>query len=218
MRKILVVEDDKDLSDTIIKFLTIKSFVCKPVYDGRTAIETAYEDYYDLILLDIKLPFMNGFDVAKEIRKSSSVPIIFLTSLSAQNNIELGFTSGGDDYLTKPFSLNELYLRANAILRRVYSNKKIVTVSTNIYFDTEKLILFKDNKEVRLTSKETRLLSLFLQKQNKIFTRSEIFELLYDYNQEPSEASLRVFINTIRKIIGKKRIETIKNVGYRYVG
>jgi len=217
MKKILVIEDDRDLSSTVVKFLNLKSFECSAVYDGELALNKIYENNYDIILLDVKLPSMNGFDVAKEIRKSSTVPIIFLTSLSAQSDVENGFLSGGDDYLTKPFSLNELYLRINVILRRLYNNESIITIDKDIYFDTEKLLLMKNEQPIRLIAKEIRLLSLFLQHPNKIFTREEIFESLYDFTQEPSESSLRVFINTIRKVIGKEKIETIKNVGYRYV-
>ena len=217
MKKILIIEDDRDLSSTVVKFLTMKSFECSAVYDGELALSKVYEHNYDLLLLDVKLPSMNGFEVAKEIRKSSNIPIIFLTSLSGQSDVENGFISGGDDYLTKPFSLNELYLRINVILRRLYNNESIITIEKNIYFDTEKLLLMKDEKSVHLISKEIRLLSLFLQHPNKIFTREEIFESLYDFSQEPSESSLRVFINTLRKVIGKEKIETIKNVGYRYV-
>jgi DNA-binding response OmpR family regulator len=218
MKKILVIEDDRDLNSTIIKFLKIKSFECDGVYDGEVALEMVYENHYDLLLLDGKLPSMHGFELAQEIRKFSTIPIIFLTSLSSEKDVENGFMYGGDDYMIKPFSLNELFLRINAVLRRVYKNEGIISITSDIYFNTEKLILVKDNKEVHLTSKEIRLLELFLQNPKKIFTRDEIFELLYDYNQEPSEASLRVFINSIRKIIGKEKIQTIKNIGYKYVG
>ncbi len=218
MKKILVVEDDKDLSSTIIKFLKLKDFACDAVYDGEEALYKVYENHYDLILLDIKLPSLNGLQAAKEMRKSSHVPIIFLTSLSSQKDIENGFMHGGDDYLSKPFSLNELYLRINAILRRVYKNENIISICDTIHFNTETSLLIKDEKPVHLTSKELRLLELFLQNPNKTFDRRTIFELLYDYNQEPSEASLRVFINTLRKIIGKEKIETVKNIGYKYVG
>jgi len=218
MKKLLVVEDDVDLNSTIVKYLEMKSFKCDFVFDGAEAVNMAYENHYDLILLDVKLPSLNGFEVSEEIRKFSNIAIIFLTSLDTQKDIEKGFLSGCDDYITKPFSLNELSLRVNAILRRVYKNESIITIAENILFDTEKLILHKDNEKVHLTSKEITLLNMFLQNRDKIISREEIFELLYSYTQDPSEASLRVFINRLRNIIGKEKIETIKNIGYRYVG
>ena len=218
MKKILIIEDDRDLNSTVTKFLKIKSFECESAYDGEVALSMIYENRYDLILLDIKLPSMNGFKVAQEIRSFSAVPIIFLTSLSSQDDIEKGFLKGGDDYILKPFSLNELYLRINAVLKRIYKNETLITIAPNIYFNTDTKTLLKNEKNIHLTQKEMQLLDLFLQNPNKVFTREELFEHLYDYEGKPSEASLRVFINTLRKIIGKEKIETIKNFGYRYVG
>ncbi len=218
MKKILIIEDDKDLNSTVTKFLEMKSFECESVYDGEVALSMVYENRYDLILLDVKLPSMDGFTVAQEIRSFSTIPIIFLTSLSGQKDIEKGFLGGGDDYLVKPFSLNELCLRINAVLKRIYKNETSITIAKDIYFNTDTDTLFKNGKSIHLTQKEMQLLSLFLQNPNKVFTREEIFEHLYAYGDEPNAASLRVFVNTLRKIIGKEKIETIKNIGYRYVG
>ena len=218
MKKILIVEDDRDLNESIAKFLTMRFFECVSVFDGQEAVDLVYEKHFDIIILDVKLPSMNGFSVAKEIRSFSNVPIIFLTSLSSQEYIERGFLQGGDDYITKPFSLNELYLRINAIIKRVYKNETIITISSDTYFNLDNQTLYKKNRPVHLTQKELALLKLFLQNPNKIFSKDEIFNHIYEYDEEPSDASLRVFITTLRKIIGKNKIETIKNVGYRYIG
>ncbi|MDQ7068446.1 MAG: response regulator transcription factor [Sulfurimonas sp.] len=125
--------------------------------------------------------------------------------------------SGGDDYITKPFILNELLLRINAILKRVYKNENIIEINKEISFNTQELTLMQNGKLLHLTAKETKLLSFFLQNRDTLVTREEIFAVLYDYEEQPSEPSLRVFINKLRKIIGKEKIETIKNLGYRYV-
>ncbi len=217
MKKLLIVEDDVDLSTTIVKYLKIKSFSCEAVYDGEDAVNIAYEKNFELILLDIKLPSLNGFEVAKKIREFSNVPIIFLTSLDTQEDIEKGFLHGGDDYITKPFSLNELYLRINAILRRNFKNETTILISKDIVFNTSNATLTKNKKDIHLTSKEILLLSLFLQNIDKTLSKEEIFSHLYEYEEEPSDASLRVFINRLRKIIGKEKIQTVKNIGYRYV-
>ncbi len=218
MKKILIVEDDVDLNTTVSKFLKLKSFECTSAFDGKTAIDMAYEHNYDLIILDVKLPFFNGFKVAKKIRENSNIPIIFLTSLNGEKDTEKGFLAGGDDYITKPFSLSELHLRIDAILRRMYKNESKIYIKQNIVFDSQNLTLYKDNKPLHLTQKELSLLILFLQNRDKILTRQEIFEAIYDYGEQENEASLRVFITKLRKIIGKEKIETMKNVGYRYVG
>ena len=217
-RKILVVEDDRDLNSTISKFLNIKEFEVESVYDGDSTIDIAYEKEFDIILLDVKLPFTDGFEVAREIRGSKNTPIIFLTSLNSQKDVEKGFVSGGDDYITKPFSLNELLFRIKAILRRVYKNENTIQITEKIKFNTENLTLLKDNEPVHLTAKEVKLISLFLQNRDKIISREEIFDTVYEYEEEPNEASLRVFINRLRNIIGKEKIQTIKNIGYKYVG
>jgi len=213
---VLLVEDDIDLNSTIVKFLTLKGFAVDSVFDGQDAIEKIYEKQYSIILLDVKLPVYDGFEVAKKVREFSTVPIIFLTSLNSQNDIEKGFVSGADDYITKPFSLNELYLRINAIVKRLYHNEEKIIISKNIYFNPKDLILYIDNKAVELTVKETKLLALFLQNPNKVLTKDEIFDYLYEYDQLPNEASLRVFINKLRNLIGKEKIHTIKGVGYKY--
>ncbi len=217
MIHILVVEDDVDLNSTICKYLQMKSFACSAVFDGEKAVEMVYENHYDIIILDGKLPHLHGFEVAKEIRKNSTVPIIFLTSLNSSKDIEKGFLSGGDDYLTKPFSLSELHLRINAILRRLYKNETLVKVTPSLQFDTQKQILYRENNIVKLTAKEIRLLNIFIQNDGKILSKEAIFESIYDYCEEVSESSLRVYINSLRKVLGKEKIETIKNLGYRYV-
>lgn len=216
--KILIVEDDIDLSSTVAKFLKQNELSVECIDDGQKAVDIVYEKVFNLILLDVKLPSLSGFDAAKEIREFSSVPILFLTSLDRQKDVEKGLERGGDDYMTKPFSLNELLLRIRAILRRVYGNESKIEIDNSCYFDVEKYCLFKEGEVTHLTEKESKLLSLFLQNKGKIFTKEDIFDILYGYAEESNEASLRVFINHLRKLIGKEKIKTIKNIGYLYVG
>jgi DNA-binding response OmpR family regulator len=214
--KILLVEDDYDLNDTIKEYLE-NFYDIKSVYDGEEALKEAYEHNYDLILLDVKLPKIDGFEVAKEIRKTKSTPIIFLTSLDSEKDVEKGFLSGGDDYIRKPFSLKELKLRIDALYRRLYGgNEKIVF--GDFEYDIQNKELFKNGEKIKLKPKVVKLLDLFLKNRNKIITKDEIFDYLYDFDETPNEMSLRTFINTLRKIFGSKKIETIKEVGYKFVG
>jgi len=216
-RKILLVEDDRELNETILDFLQLSGFDVESVFDGEEAINLAYEKSFDLILLDVKLPLVNGFDVAKEIRKTSNVPIIFITSLDAQIDVEKGFLSGADDYIKKPFALKELKLRIDAILRRMYGNSKVVNLGDDLTFNIESLELFKDGKKIHLKRKVAMLLNLFLQNRGKILTKDEIFKSLYEFNETPNESSLRTFIANLRSAIGSEKIETIKDVGYKFV-
>ncbi len=214
--KILLVEDDFDLNETIKEFLE-NFYDVEVVFDGEEALKKAYENNnFDLIILDVKLPKLNGFEVAKKIRKFTSTPIIFLTSLDSQKDIEKGFLSGGDDYIRKPFSLKELRLRIDAILKRVYGASSFVKIA-DFEFDLKNLELKKDNEIIHLKPKVTELLKIFIQNRGKVLSKKEIFNYLYDFSEEPNEASLRTFINNLRHILGKDKIKTIKGIGYKFV-
>ena len=215
--KVLVVEDDIDLNNTLAKFLKLKCFEVEIAYDGEVGVNLAYENSFDIIILDVKLPRLNGFEVAKEIREFSNTPIIFLTSLDTQKDIEKGFIIGGDDYITKPFSLNELLLRVKAIHRRLYGNNESIKIGEDIEFSIENLTLRVGDNKVKLKQKVAKLLELFLQNPNRILSKDEILEYIYGFNEEPNEESLRTFISKLRRYLPKGAIESIRGVGYRYV-
>ncbi len=217
-RKVCIVEDDMELNQTLSQFLRMSGFDVFSVIDGEEAIGTIYENSFDIILLDIKLPKINGFNVAKKIREFTKSPIIFITSLDGEKDMEEGFLSGGDDYIRKPFSLKELNLRIKAILRRVYGNTEIVEIGDNLIFDVINLELYKNSKKIHLKRKEAKLLKLFLENRNRILEKREILDSIYEYEEMPNENSMRTFIKTLRNIIGKNKIETIKDIGYKYVG
>jgi len=212
-RKILIVEDDIDLNETLYDFLS-DYFEITNLLDPEIALNKIYENSYDLMILDVKLPKMNGFELAKKIRDFSNIPIIFLTSLDSSKDIENGFLSGGDDYMTKPFSLVELKYRIEAILKRVYNNATTIKIK-QFTFDTTSLELYKNDKKIHLKTKELRLLNLFLKQKNTILSKTQIFNEIYDFDETPNELSLRVFISTLRKL--GFQIETIKNIGYKFV-
>jgi len=217
--KILLVEDDIELNHTIAEFLEMSGFDVVSVYNGEKALRESFESNFDLVLLDVKLPKINGFDLARQLRKNFSMPIIFITSLDGEANVVKAFLSGGDDYIRKPFSLKELKVRIEAVIRRVYGNKNnIIKISEDVEFDLNKLELYKKGERIKLKTKELKLLRLFLQNKGKILSKDIIFDNIYDYSEEPNEYSLRTFINNLRRVIGKEKIETIKNIGYKYVG
>ncbi len=216
--KILIVEDDAELNQTLKDFLELSGFSAESVFDGERAVDSVYEKNFDLVLLDIRLPSIDGFEVARQIRKFSKVPIIFITALSGEANVVKGFLRGADDYIRKPFSLEELKHRINAVLRRTFGNQDIIEIDERTVFDVARMVLLRDGKIVHLKNKEFMLLKLFLQNRNRVITKEEIFEVLYEIDEEPNENSLRTFIRNLRSVIGKDKIETVKNMGYRYVG
>jgi len=212
--KLLLVEDDFDLNETIKEFLE-NFYEVEVVFDGEEAVNIVYENKFDIIILDVKLPKLNGFEVAKEIRKFKSTPIIFLTSFDSEKDIEKGFLSGADDYIRKPFSLKELKFRIDAIIKRVYGDN-IVKID-DFEFKLDSLELIKDNQIIHLKPKVAELLKLFIQNKGKVLSKEEIFNNLYSFDEEANEASLRTFINTLRNILGKDNIQTIKGVGYKFI-
>jgi len=218
-KNILLLEDDINLSDTIKHFLTIQGYKVFCAYDGLTAQDIAYENHIDLMLLDVKVPKISGFSFLKDLRdKGVETPAIFITSLNSVENVTEGFNSGCDDYIRKPFALKELLVRIESLLKRAYgTQKQIIDLKNGLRFDIKSLLLTKDNKKVPLKTKELKLLALFLQHPNELLDYDKIYKALWEYSEEPSAGSLRAYIKTIRTLLGKDSIETIKNIGYRFV-
>jgi DNA-binding response OmpR family regulator len=216
---IMVLEDDIQLSDTVKQFLELKGFKVFVAYDGLRAEEIAYEHNIDLMLLDVKVPHLNGFDFLKTLRqKGVEVPAIFITSLNSVEDVEKGFSLGCDDYIRKPFALKELLVRIESLLKRGYgTHENTIEVKDGLLFDIKELILTQDGEKIALKTKELKLLSLFLQHQNELVDYNKINETLWSYDEEPSAGSLRTYVKRLRSAIGKEKIETIKNVGYRFV-
>ncbi len=216
---ILLLEDDLQLSDTIKQFLEYKDYIVFPAYDAYEAKDILYEKKVDLMLLDVKVPYQNGFDFLKEIRADSNLtPAIFITSLNSVDNVERGFDIGCDDYIRKPFALKELLVRIEVIFKRQLSTyEESIDLSNGYTFNLEKSLLLKNDNIVTIRTKELKLLRFFLKNSNKLFSYDEIYSELWDYSETPSQGSLRAYISTIRNIIGKDKIETIKHIGYRYV-
>jgi len=219
MATILLLEDDISLNKTIESFLSINGFNVLSAFDGDSALDLAYENSIDLMLLDVKVPKLNGFEFLKAIREQDSkTPAIFITSLNSVEDVELGFSAGCDDYIRKPFALKELLVRINSQLNRAYgSSENIIKIDANLTFNTKEKILLKDNQKISLKTKESTLLSLFLKHKNELLDYEIINKTLWSYDQEPSSGALRTYIRTLRAAIGKEKIETIKNIGYRFV-
>jgi len=216
---ILLLEDDIQLNDTVKQFLKLKGYKVYVAYDGLQAEEIAYEKHIDLMLLDVKVPYINGFDFLKKIRREGKeTPVIFITSLNSVEDVEKGFTLGCDDYIRKPFALKELLVRVESLLKRTFgTHEEFIDLGEGIVFDIKELQLSKNGKKIALKTKELKLISLFLQHPNELLEYEKINETLWEYDEVPSAGSLRTYIKTIRASIGKEKVETIKNIGYRFV-
>ncbi len=216
---ILLLEDDLQLNDTIKQFLELKGYEVFSAYDGFQAENIYYEKHIDLMLLDVKVPKINGFEFLKNLRKSGkNTPAIFITSLNSVDDVTKGFDMGADDYIRKPFALKELLVRVESILKRAYGSRDSkIELSDGLVFDIKELRLTKDSKKIPLKTKELKLLALFLQNPNELIDYEKINSALWDYDEISSSGSLRAYIKRLREVIGKDKIETVKNIGYRFV-
>ncbi len=218
MKTILLLEDDLQLSDTVKQFLNHSGYQVYPAYDAFEAKDILYEHHIDLMLLDIKVPHQSGFDFLQEVRnEGNQTPAIFITSLNSVDDVTKGFEIGCDDYIRKPFALKELLVRIEATLKRQFNTQEeAIELSNGYSFNIAQNYLMQDQKKVSIKNKELQLLRLFLQNPNKLLNYDQIFNALWEYNETPSQGSLRAYISTLRHILGKEYIETIKNIGYRY--
>lgn len=220
MKKILLLEDDMALHETVCDFLISLDYDVTSCYDGEEARVQSYEHNYDLLLLDVNVPKLNGFELLNEIRKSENkTPAIFITSLNGMADLEDGYESGCDDYIKKPFALKELQLRVEAILKREFYHKKsaVIELGDGLSFDMTNDTLKKDEKVVALANKEVQLLKLFLQHQNTLVSHEMIETTLWEYDEVFSPTAVRTYIKTLRQIVGKEKIVSIKKSGYKFI-
>ncbi|HEX2394883.1 MAG TPA: response regulator transcription factor [Bacteroidales bacterium] len=219
---ILLVEDDKNLGIVISDFLEISGFQVVLKENGKDGLEEFRKGNYDLILLDIMLPLLDGFTVAEEIRKTDcETPIIFLTARSMKEDKLKGFRLGGDDYITKPFSTEELKLRINAILRRARRNieqKNSVYTIGRYTFDYSNHILSLAQDERQLTKREAELLRLLCLNMNNVLRRDLALKTIWGEDDYFMGRSMDVYITKLRKMLGgdpSVSIVNIHNTGFR---
>ena len=216
MKKILVVEDEKDIQNIIKAFLENAEYKVETTDDGLDAINLIQKNNYDLILLDIMLPKVDGFTICEMIRKNSNVPIIILTALTDEESQLKGFDKLADDYITKPFSMPVLLKHIEAIFRRTNNNENTSIVKyKNIVLNTENYEVYVDNQKVTLTFREYEILKLFLENQGKVFTRDNILNSIWNYDYFGDDKIVNTHIKNIRKKLGYEYIETVRGVGYK---
>ena len=217
--KILLVEDDDALRFIVKDNLEQKNYDVKVAEDGKIAIELFAENDFDLILLDVMLPKIDGFEVAKTIRKTNEqVPIIFLTARSMTEDKIKGLTLGGDDYIPKPFSFEELLARIRAVLRRHSSAGSNVLNFADLTLDLISHKVIRGGKEIELTAKEYSLMEYLMRNPNRVLTRTMITQHVWDYNFDSFTNVIDVYVNYLRNKVDRgfpqKLIHTVRGVGY----
>ena len=220
MTQILLVEDDETLSELISEYLSEQGYDVTVRADAKAALDTAYERNFDILILDVKLPKGDGFSLLRELRRlGNDAPAIFTTSLNALQDLEIGYKSGCDDYLKKPYELKELLLRIQILLKRKFShvNDEYIELNGGYKFYPSSKTLRQNGQIVNLSNKESELLALFLENKNTLLSKETIFEKIWNYGEEPSELSLRVYVKNLRRILGKDAIVNRRGDGYIYV-
>ena len=216
MYKILILEDDELFLETLEDFLSDEGFIVQTAVNGEEVIEFCYENSYDLYLFDINVPKINGIDLLKELRKNNDdTPAIYLTSYKDKDKLTQGFLSGCDDYLKKPVDLDELLLRIQSVLKRSGKSFNAIDLNEELVFDPNTRRVLKNGVDLYMASKVIDLLELFLEKRETIITKEMIINKLWNYAEDYSEGSIRVYINNLKKLIGKEKIKNIKGIGYK---
>jgi DNA-binding response OmpR family regulator len=217
--KILLVEDEKKVASFIKKGLEEEYYTVDAVHDGREGLEFALSDEYDLLILDIMIPYKDGLSLTKEIRENKiSAPILLLTAKNSINDKVEGLDAGADDYLTKPFAFEELLARMRALLRRTEQDKSLLLKAANLVLDTQTHMVKRENVEITLTPKEYSILEYLLRNKNKIISRTKLSEHVYDYHFDTDTNVIDVYINKLRNKIDKDfekpLLLTVRGVGY----
>ena len=214
--RILLAEDDENLGSLLKEYLEIKGYKTGLYINGNKAYKGFIQEHYDLCLLDVMMPEKDGFTLAKEIRQiNSDIPIIFLTAKTLKQDVLEGFSIGADDYITKPFSMEELLFRIEAILRRTHSgsgNQQDVFKVGRYDFDAQKQTLTIDNQAQKLTTKEAELLKLLCNNKNKVLERNFALRTIWFDDNYFNARSMDVYITKLRKYLKQDPTVEIINV------
>lgn len=221
MNSILIVEDDKELNRIINEYLTSNDYSTTACFNGTQALERLEKNTYDLILSDIMMPEMDGFSLAEKIRKIDTLtPIIFMSARDDKFSKQLGYKLGIDDYIVKPFDIDELVFKINAILRRTNINKQKKLEVGNLILDSEEHTAYNNGEELQLTVREFNLLFKLLSCPKKTFTRSQLMDEFWDYDSSATSRTVDVYMAKLRDKTSNCdgfEIVTVHGLGYKVV-
>lgn len=221
MVKILIVEDDENLNKSICIFLTQKGFDVQACYNGDEAFDALYKNTFDLVISDIMMPKVDGYELAQNIRmQNKTIPIIFMTAKDDFSSKEKGFESGIDDYLVKPIDLQELYLRINAILRRANINDKKKLTVGNFTMDVEEHMAYINDEAINFTTREFDIVFKLLSFPKKTFSRTQLMNEFWNPDSFSGTRTVDVYITKIReKLSGCNSFEivTVHGLGYKAI-
>lgn len=214
MTRILLLEDDLILQEIIEEYLLEQGYVVESYLDGSSALDAVMSGQYDMLLLDVNVPEVDGFELLAYLREiKNSTPVIFITSLSGISSLQKGFALGANDYLKKPFELAELHIRIEHQLQAL-KHEKVQKVGTFDFYP-QNHTLIKGEEKIVLKQKEVQILLYFLRKKGMIISLDELIENVWLSEKTPTYATIRTYIKNLRKALGADAIENIKGSGYR---
>lgn len=216
--KILILEDNELLLETLEDFLVINACDVCMAKNVEQAYEQCFHNNFDIYLLDVKLPTSSGFEFLKTLRDSgNTTPAIFITSLADKQSLADGFMSGADDYIKKPFDLDELWLRIKAVISRGKILKEEVIIINDIYsLHVSRKNVTCEGVDIIINLKDFELLQLLLLSRGKVVTKEMIEQTLWSTQENANAGSIRVYVNNLKKIFGKNSISNIRGIGYRF--
>ncbi|MDA3946751.1 MAG: response regulator transcription factor [Helicobacteraceae bacterium] len=213
MARLLLLEDDVNLAETLVELLEMESFEVRWVSNGTQALDATFMHSYDLLLLDVNVPFVNGFELLQQLRESGDeTPAIFITAMSDIASLSQGFDAGADDYIKKPFEFDELVVRISSLIRKRLKIKENIISIEEFQFHIDTNELYRDKSFIALSPVELKLTTLLFKQINTTITKENILMEL-SHGDEASEGALRVHINKLRK--HGLPIQTVKGTGYR---
>ncbi len=214
-KNILVIEDDNNIQELIVEFLTAEGYNVKSANDGLEGIQAFKKEEFDLVILDVMMPNLDGYGVCKMIRQSSNVPIIFLTALNQESDQIKGFDLMCDDYITKPFSFTLLMKRVEAILRRtINENESNILNFEKLTLDLDTYQVKLGDKPIELTLKEFNILKTLIESYPQVVTRENLLDSVWGYDYYGDTRVVDAHIKNIRKKIELPYIKTVKGIGY----
>jgi len=216
--KILLLEDDPILADLMSTHLTEEKNSVTLCKNGDEAIEALDEKSFDLMILDINVPNRSGLDVLKDAREfQNTTPAIFITAYQDIEHLKIAFDTGCDDYIKKPFELEELDERIKNIKKRyLIESNEIIKIDREISFDFNKKVVIIKDKKITISLKEAELIKYFITNKDRVISTNELVQNIWNYEDFPSDATLRVYIKKLRIIFGKDRFRTVRGLGYSF--
>lgn len=219
MFSVLVADDEKAIRESIKDYLEAKGYSVKTAADGESALELFYENNFDLVILDVMMPNVNGFDACRAVRRSSNLPVLFLTAMGQETDYLKGFECGCDDYIVKPFPLSVLYEKCRSLIKRYKGiNEENKLEVSGVSLDLACKRAYVDGNEISLAHKDFKILYYLMENKNRVLNRELILTYAWGYDFDGDDRVVDTHIKRIRKALGDKSalIKTVINTGYSF--